>query len=86
MFPLSQSNNIAHKYYLAVDPVSGSIYMSDTNSRRIYKIKSLTGAKEITTNLEVIAGNGEQCMPFDEARCGNGGKAVDAILTNPRGK
>ncbi|XP_073476803.1 teneurin-2 isoform X4 [Aquarana catesbeiana] len=79
------SNNIAHKYYLAVDPVSGSIYLSDTNSRRIYKIKSLTGEKDATTNLEVIAGNGEQCMPFDEARCGNGGKAVDAILTNPRG-
>ncbi|XP_075130833.1 teneurin-2 isoform X3 [Leptodactylus fuscus] len=79
------SNNIGHKYYLAVDPVSGSIYLSDTNSRRIFKIKSLTGAKDITTNLEVIAGNGEQCMPFDEARCGNGGKAVDAILTNPRG-
>ncbi|XP_077122097.1 teneurin-2-like isoform X5 [Ranitomeya variabilis] len=79
------SNNIAHKYYLAVDPVSGSIYLSDTNSRRIYKIKSLTGAKDIATNSEIIAGNGEQCMPFDEARCGNGGKAVDAILTNPRG-
>ncbi|KAM4037016.1 teneurin-2 isoform 1-T1 [Anomaloglossus baeobatrachus] len=79
------SNNIAHKYYLAVDPVSGSIYLSDTNSRKIYKIKSLTGAKDIVTNLEVIAGNGEQCMPFDEARCGNGGRAVDAILTNPRG-
>ncbi|XP_063784297.1 teneurin-2 isoform X7 [Pseudophryne corroboree] len=79
------SNNIGHKYYLAVDPVSGSIFLSDTNSRRIYKIKSLTGAKDIATNLEVIAGNGEQCMPFDEARCGNGGKAVDAILTNPRG-
>ncbi|XP_075065930.1 teneurin-2 [Mixophyes fleayi] len=79
------SNNIGHKYYLAVDPVSGSIFLSDTNSRRIYKIKSLTGAKDIATNLEVIAGNGEQCMPFDESRCGNGGKAVDAILTNPRG-
>ncbi|XP_069826830.1 teneurin-2 [Dendropsophus ebraccatus] len=79
------SNNIAHKYYLAVDPVSGSIYLSDTNSRKIYRIKSLTGAKDIATNLEIIAGNGEQCMPFDEARCGNGGKAVDAILTNPRG-
>ncbi|KAM4675330.1 teneurin-2 isoform 1-T1 [Discoglossus pictus] len=79
------SNNIAHKYYLAVDPVSGSLFLSDTNSRRIYRIKTLIGAKELATNLEVIAGNGEQCMPFDEARCGNGGKAVDAILTNPRG-
>ncbi|XP_031805277.1 teneurin-2 isoform X4 [Sarcophilus harrisii] len=79
------SNNPAHKYYLAVDPVSGSLYVSDTNSRRIYRVKSLTGAKDLAGNSEVIAGTGEQCLPFDEARCGDGGKAVDATLMSPRG-
>uniref|UniRef100_A0A670YKB8 Teneurin-2 n=1 Tax=Pseudonaja textilis TaxID=8673 RepID=A0A670YKB8_PSETE len=79
------SNNPAHKYYLAVDPVLGSLYVSDTNSRRIYKIKSLTGAKDLAGNSEVVAGTGEQCLPFDEARCGDGGKAVDATLMSPRG-
>lgn len=82
----SSSNNPAHKYYLAVDPVSGSLYVSDTNSRRIYKVKSLTGAKDLAGNSEVVAGTGEQCLPFDEARCGDGGKAVDATLMSPRGK
>ncbi|XP_070595571.1 teneurin-2 isoform X1 [Erythrolamprus reginae] len=79
------SNSVAHKYYLAVDPVSGSLYVSDTNSRRIYKVKSLTGVKELAANSEVVAGTGEQCLPFDEARCGDGGKAVDATLMSPRG-
>ncbi|XP_045140633.1 teneurin-2 [Echinops telfairi] len=79
------SNNPAHKYYLAVDPVSGSLYVSDTNSRRIYRIKSLSGAKELAGNSEVVAGTGEQCLPFDDARCGDGGKAVDATLMSPRG-
>ncbi|XP_012415572.1 teneurin-2 isoform X4 [Trichechus manatus latirostris] len=79
------SNNPAHKYYLAVDPVSGSLYVSDTNSRRIYRIKSLSGAKDLAGNSEVVAGTGEQCLPFDEARCGDGGKAVDATLMSPRG-
>ncbi|KAK2544778.1 Tenm2 [Columba livia] len=79
------SNNPAHKYYLAVDPVSGSLYVSDTNSRRIYKVKSLTGTKDLAGNSEVVAGTGEQCLPFDEARCGDGGKAVDATLMSPRG-
>ncbi|XP_015674820.1 teneurin-2, partial [Protobothrops mucrosquamatus] len=79
------SNNPAHKYYLAVDPVSGSLYVSDTNSRRIYKVKSLTGAKDLAGNSEVVAGTGEQCLPFDEARCGDGGKAIDATLMSPRG-
>nr|XP_045007954.1 teneurin-2 isoform X5 [Jaculus jaculus] len=79
------SNNPAHKYYLAVDPVSGSLYISDTNSRRIYRVKSLSGAKDLAGNSEVVAGTGEQCLPFDEARCGDGGKAVDATLMSPRG-
>ncbi|XP_034961028.1 teneurin-2 isoform X2 [Zootoca vivipara] len=82
---LELSNNPAHKYYLAVDPVSGSLYVSDTNSRRIYKVKTLTGAKDLAGNSEVVAGTGEQCLPFDEARCGDGGKAVDATLMSPRG-
>ncbi|XP_048671859.1 teneurin-2 isoform X10 [Marmota marmota marmota] len=79
------SNNPAHKYYLAMDPVSGSLYVSDTNSRRIYRVKSLSGAKDLAGNSEVVAGTGEQCLPFDEARCGDGGKAVDATLMSPRG-
>ncbi|XP_043925520.1 teneurin-2 isoform X2 [Protopterus annectens] len=79
------SNNPAHKYFLGVDPVSGAVYVSDTNSRRIYRIKSLRGAKDLSTNSEVVAGTGEQCIPYDEARCGDGGKATDAPLINPRG-
>ncbi|KAM4826765.1 LOW QUALITY PROTEIN: teneurin-2 [Thomomys bottae] len=79
------SNNPAHKYYLAVDPVSGSLYVSDTNSRRIYRVRSLSGAKDLAGNSEVVAGTGEQCLPFDEARCGDGGKAVEATLMSPRG-
>ena len=68
-----------------MDPVSGSLYVSDTNSRRIYKVKSLAGTKDLAGNSEVVAGTGEQCLPFDEARCGDGGKAVDATLMSPRG-
>ncbi|XP_021095599.1 teneurin-2 isoform X5 [Heterocephalus glaber] len=82
---LELRNNPAHKYYLAVDPVSGSLFVSDTNSRRIYRVKSLSGAKDLAGNSEVVAGTGEQCLPFDEARCGDGGKAVDATLMSPRG-
>uniref|UniRef100_A0A672I773 Teneurin transmembrane protein 3 n=1 Tax=Salarias fasciatus TaxID=181472 RepID=A0A672I773_SALFA len=70
------SNNPAHRYYLATDPVTGQLYVSDTNSRRIYRPKMLS---------EVVAGTGEQCPPFDEARCGDGRKAVEAQLLGPKG-
>uniref|UniRef100_A0A8C0E0K7 Teneurin-3 n=1 Tax=Balaenoptera musculus TaxID=9771 RepID=A0A8C0E0K7_BALMU len=82
---LELSSNPAHRYYLATDPVSGDLYVSDTNTRRIYRPKSLTGAKDLTKNAEVVAGTGEQCLPFDEARCGDGGKAVEATLMSPKG-
>uniref|UniRef100_A0A672SE34 Teneurin transmembrane protein 2 n=1 Tax=Sinocyclocheilus grahami TaxID=75366 RepID=A0A672SE34_SINGR len=78
------SNNPTHKYFLAVDPVSGALFISDTNSRRIYKVRSLTGGRQLADNAEVVAGTGEQCLPFDE-RCGDGGKAVEATLMSPKG-
>uniref|UniRef100_A0AAX7SZ72 Teneurin transmembrane protein 3 n=1 Tax=Astatotilapia calliptera TaxID=8154 RepID=A0AAX7SZ72_ASTCA len=79
------SNNPAHRYYLATDPVTGQLYVSDTNSRRIYRPKVLSGARDLISNGEVVAGTGEQCPPFDEARCGDGRKATEAQLLGPKG-
>ncbi|XP_022612909.1 teneurin-3 [Seriola dumerili] len=79
------SNNPAHRYYLATDPVTGQLYASDTNSRRIYRPKMLSGARDLISNGEVVAGTGEQCPPFDEARCGDGRKATSAQLLGPKG-
>uniref|UniRef100_A0A8C5EEW8 Teneurin-2 n=1 Tax=Gouania willdenowi TaxID=441366 RepID=A0A8C5EEW8_GOUWI len=78
------SNNPTHKYFLAVDPVSGALFISDTNSRRIYRVRSLSGGRLLSDNAEVVAGTGEQCLPFDE-RCGDGGKATEATLMSPKG-
>ncbi|XP_072518552.1 teneurin-2 isoform X4 [Salminus brasiliensis] len=82
---LRHSNSPSHKYYLAVDPVSGALLLSDTNSRQIYRVRSLSGGHPLLENAQVVAGTGEQCVPFDEARCGDGGKAVEATLMSPRG-
>ncbi|XP_070607619.1 teneurin-4 [Erythrolamprus reginae] len=82
---LELSHSPAHKYYLTADPTSGSIYLSDTSSRRIFRIKSTTVIKDIVKNSEVVAGTGDQCLPFDDTHCGDGGKATEATLTSPRG-
>ncbi|XP_037109860.1 teneurin-3 isoform X5 [Syngnathus acus] len=79
------SNNPAHRYYLATDPVTGQLYVSDTNSRRLYRPKNLSGARDLISNGEVVAGTGEQCPPFDEARCGDGRIATEAQLLGPKG-
>ncbi|XP_060032728.1 teneurin-4 isoform X8 [Erinaceus europaeus] len=79
------SHSPAHKYYLATDPMSGAVFLSDTSSRRVFKIKSTVVVKDLVKNAEVVAGTGDQCLPFDDSRCGDGGKATEATLTNPRG-
>ncbi|XP_063059873.1 teneurin-2 [Engraulis encrasicolus] len=82
---LRHGNSPTHKYYLASDPVSKALYVSDTNSRQILRVQSTSGVRAPLENAQVVAGTGEQCVPFDEARCGDGGKAVEATLMSPRG-
>uniref|UniRef100_A0A8D0H4F4 Teneurin-1 n=1 Tax=Sphenodon punctatus TaxID=8508 RepID=A0A8D0H4F4_SPHPU len=79
------STSPAHKYYLAMDPVSESLYLSDTNTRRVYKLKSLGETKDLAKNYDVVAGTGDQCLPFDQSHCGNGARAAEAALNSPRG-
>lgn len=80
------STSPAHKYYLAMDPLRETLYLSDTSSRKVYRLKTLTEPKDLTRNVEVVAGTGEQCTPYVHSYCGDGGKASEASLTNPRGK
>lgn len=79
------SNSPAHKYYLATNPVNGAVYLSDTSSRKVFKVKSLNVVKDAAKNMELVAGTGDQCLPYDDTRCGDGGKATEATLNNPRG-
>uniref|UniRef100_H3DEB4 Teneurin transmembrane protein 1 n=1 Tax=Tetraodon nigroviridis TaxID=99883 RepID=H3DEB4_TETNG len=80
-----RSTSPAHKYYLAMDPIGEVLYVSDTTSRRVYRVRNLGQPKDPSRNLEVVAGTGEQCLPFDQSHCGEGRKATEAALNNPRG-
>ncbi|XP_055726034.1 teneurin-1 isoform X2 [Salvelinus fontinalis] len=82
---IRHSTSPAHKYYLAMDPVRELLYLSDTSSRRVYRLRTLTEPKDLAKNMEVVAGTGDQCTPFDQGHCGDGGKATEASLNNPRG-
>ena len=42
--------------------------------------------QELETNSEPFIGNGERCLPGDSDGCGDGGKAINARLTYPKGK
>ncbi|KAG7241772.1 hypothetical protein INR49_024742, partial [Caranx melampygus] len=54
------------------------------SSRKVYRVRNLGQPKDPSRNLEVVAGTGEQCLPFDQSHCGEGRKATEAALNNPR--
>lgn len=66
------------KYYLAVSPVDDSLYVSDSDRRRVVR---LTAADSI----DVVAGTGRPCLSADQHHCGDGQLAVDAALSHPKG-
>lgn len=68
-----------------MDPMGEVLYVSDTTSRRVFRVRNLGQPKDPSRNLEVVAGTGEQCLPFDQSHCGEGRKATEAALNNPRG-
>lgn len=75
----------AHRYYLAVHPITGDVYISLPLRRQIWKIRSLApSAADLATNYEVVVGSGDICSV--ETDCGDGGSAGLASLTYPKGK
>lgn len=65
--------------------MTGRLYVSDTNSRRIYSPQALLTGSESQQNVEVVVGTGDHCLPFDETQCGDGRLAIEALLTGPKG-
>nr|XP_039266115.1 teneurin-3-like isoform X3 [Styela clava] len=88
--------NPPHKYYMAVSPsLDGTLYYSDPNGKRVYKIRNMNpqprgsrrilSAADLSTNMEVLAGTGATCLPLVQGNCGDGGPAYSAKLSAPRG-
>ena len=77
---------VVYKYFMTVSPVDGRLYISDHKSLRIIRVKTMGPARDLSQNFEVIAGTGEQCVPGDRERCGDGGPATSARLFYPKGR
>ena len=79
-------HDIPYKYFMTVSPLDGKLYISDYQSKQISRVKTMGAVRELATNVEVIAGTSEQCVPGDADKCGDGGPAIDAKLFYPKGK
>ncbi|CAH1776702.1 unnamed protein product [Owenia fusiformis] len=80
-----RTSDVPYKYYMSVNPFDGKLYISDYQSRRIIRIKTMGPVRDLADNYELVAGTGVQCAPGDTNRCGDGGPATAALLNYPKG-
>ena len=77
--------DVHYKYYMVVSPLDGRLYITDQQNLRIIRVKTMGAVRELTQNYELVAGTGQQCVPGDVDRCGDGATATDARLFYPKG-
>ena len=76
---------VPYKYYMTVSPVDAKLYISDHQSLKIMRVKTMGAVRQLAHNYEVIAGTGEQCVPGEAEKCGDGGLAISSKLNYPKG-
>ncbi len=78
---------------MAVHPHDDSLYVSDPENHRIVRVLDNSGlvssSAELEKNFEVVVGGGggSRCLPGQEGSpsCGDGGPALEARLSYPKG-
>ncbi|VDK46754.1 unnamed protein product [Anisakis simplex] len=76
-------SDTAHPYYMAVDPETDLLHISLPLRRQVWQIKKDVNG-ELTTNYNVLVGDGSSCADQTQS-CGDDGPADMAQLTFPKG-
>ncbi|RUS82250.1 hypothetical protein EGW08_009988 [Elysia chlorotica] len=73
-----------YPYYMTVSPVDGRLYITDFMERKIKRVRNMGPVPDLARNFDLVAGTGDICTPSED-RCGDGGLAVNAKLSYPKG-
>ncbi|KAF2364558.1 YD repeat [Trinorchestia longiramus] len=79
------ATEVSYEYYMTVSPADGHLYVSDAENYRVIRALTVDVIDDPSSNFEVVAGNSQRCIPGDENRCGDGGPALGARLSHPKG-
>lgn len=79
------ATQVSYQYYLCLSPTDGHLYVSDPEKHQILRVPTTNLVVDPTINFEVYVGSGERCIPGDQSSCGDGGLAINAKLSNPKG-
>ncbi|GAV01016.1 hypothetical protein RvY_11793-2 [Ramazzottius varieornatus] len=82
-----QSPAMLQKYFMAVNPTNGKLYISIAQSLKVIRVTTTdTAPTDLSNNYDVVAGNGLQCFPKDgQFKCGDGVAATTASMMFPKG-
>ena len=62
-FFYDSTTHVSYGYYLSVSPADGHVYISDPEKFRVIRLLSVANVTDYKNNFEVVAGNGERCIP-----------------------
>lgn len=79
------ATQVSYQYYLCISPTDGYLYVSDPEKHQVLRVSTANSVVDPTINYEVYVGSGERCIPGDQSSCGDGGPAIKAKLSNPKG-
>lgn len=77
---------MSYRYHVAVSPLDGSVYVSDPEAHQVLKLEQTQNVSDTHHNTIAVVGSGQRCLPGDRMECGDGGNAIHARLTYPKGK
>lgn len=77
---------MSYKYHMTVSPLDGSVYVSDPEGHQVLKLHKSDADSEPAYKTVVFAGSGQRCLPGDRNKCGDGGTALKARLSYPKGE
>ena len=80
------ATKVSHLYYMTISADGRHLYISDHERYQVLRILSLEEGADPRTNFEVSVGSGDRCIPGDVEKCGDGGHALRAKLTHPKGR
>ncbi|XP_055298194.1 teneurin-a isoform X6 [Sitodiplosis mosellana] len=79
------ATQVSYQYYLTVSPADGHLYISDPEKHQILRVVAVDKVHDPTSNSDPVVGSGQRCVPGDETNCGDGGPALQARLSHPKG-
>lgn len=75
----------ALNYHITLSPLDHHLYVSDPERHQILRIHTVDQVVDPESNYDVFIGSGQRCLPKDLNECGDGGSAIDAKLSFPKG-